>query len=466
MPPLSLIFVQWQPEPGAAYACYQRDAAVRHNSYIEGLPAELQLLVIENLPVGDLRSIINLALTGPVYYHLVSEYEASLAENVVVSAVGRDVMPIAATLYELEALGDKLPRLYSPKRRFPAVRSWNRMLKILDRHTGRHSRNWHTQSRITKFSVAASYLQLDVAVRYWAKKLANRALAKAYSIVPRQRWRDDPKSKPGPNPKPTATEMSRFYKALYIYQLQSVAFPWPFNSDHIRSVVISYYSAFHRFWHTVPPWEFEQVRQVEVLLGCDQLGYSYLPYPVVTFSHCYSSIFEQGLTRMRVLDALRPWPLGRVTRDELWEINNPYLLVRMPAIPGEYMPMDFDFDENRNTNLHAGGIFKQYPEGDDGPKFWWYYSLLMEFPRIQMKHKYSLTSACRNHSFMLGYVFWDFERLRKMTREECPSIDDLLECTRGVSVNEGDIYRLFGKHSGLHASLDGPCDCMIGKVRY
>ncbi|TRX88999.1 hypothetical protein FHL15_010121 [Xylaria flabelliformis] len=390
---------QLQQKPEAAHPSHQRADSVRHGSSIERLPAELQLQVVENLPAGDLRSIFNLALTGPTFHQLIFKHEASLAENVVVSAVGEDLMRIAATVYELEELGGRLRRTTFSTNYLPDKKSWPLMEEIVDRHRGRDNRNWHTKSRITKFSVAASYLKLDVAVSYWAKKLAKRALKRAYTIVPRQRWRDDPESKPGPNPKPTATEMRRFRKALYFYQLLSTTLPFKMSIYSVNPIAKRYYESLCRYWIDVTPWEYEQVRQVEILLGCAMGSRRYM---------------------------------------KTYQIDD--------------------------ISLHAGAIFEKYPEADDGPKFWWYYDLLMGFSSAQIENKYNLTSACRYCSLMLGYVFWDFERLRKMTREKCPSIDDLLKSSPGIVVTLDD-YDLFIKDRlGLLPSSNLECDCMIGRI--
>ncbi|KAI0454162.1 hypothetical protein F5B21DRAFT_525237 [Xylaria acuta] len=470
MPPLSLspALLQWQHELEAVSKAHQSAAAVRHSSYIERLPAELRFLVIENLPAGDLRSIINLALTGPVYYHFVSENEADLAEKIVVSIVGRDVMPFAATLYELEGLGDKLPRvIFKGKRGYPDEESWGLMLEILDRHSGRHNRhNWHTQSRITKFPVAAAYLEFNAPVEYWAKKVASRALRKAYAMVPRQRWRDDPKSKPGLKPKPTATEMRRFCKALYIYQIQSTAFPWSYAAKYMEPIGTSYFCAFQRFWYAIAPWELEQVRQVEILLGCALT--SYFADPVEELGPVMDLfLIEQGLTRLRALDVMAHWRVGKAKFAEQWDLaaTRHGCSLRLPVTPWEFTLMEFDFDENGNTNLHAGEIFKKYPEGDDGQKFWWYYAWLMVCPPDTMKHRYNLTSACWYCSYMLGYAFWDFDRLRKLTREECPSLDDLLESTRGVCASMDDIFTECSNNFIPSVPVDHECSCMTGRGR-
>ncbi|KAI0544733.1 hypothetical protein F4679DRAFT_589175 [Xylaria curta] len=410
MPQLSLPILLRQQRPIAADTSNQSATTASHSSAIERLPAELRLQIIKNLPAGDLRSIYNLAFSGPTFYHLISENEASLAENVVVSAVGEDVMRIAATVYELEALGDKLPRPRSSTNFFPDKKSWSLMEEILDRHRGRDNRNWHTKSRITKFSVAASYLELDVAVRYWAKKLANRALKRAYTIVPRQRWRDDPESNPGPNPKPTATEMRRFCKALYFYHLQSIAFPWTLHSEFIflRIPVCEYTYSMYRWWSDFTPWEYEQVRQVEILLGCCEVGRRFL-FPPEHFSFTYKLHIAQGLIRMRVVDALMPWLLRKPTRGKQLGLDRNLGICKVPAFDGGYQTLSIsDSDENGIVDLHAFN-----PEGDEGPMLWWYYDMYC--------------------SFMLGYVFWDFERLRKMTREKCPSLNDLLESSREIT---------------------------------
>ncbi|KAI0186256.1 hypothetical protein EV127DRAFT_472772, partial [Xylaria flabelliformis] len=402
-----------QQKPEAAHPSHQKADSVHHGSSIERLPAELQLQVIENLPTGDLRSIFKLALTGPTFHDLIFKHEASLAENVVVSAVGEDVMRIAATVYELEELGDKLPRTTSSTNSFPDEQSWRLMEDILDRHRGRDSRNWHTQSRITKFSMAASYLKLDVAVEYWAKKLANRALKKAYTIVPRQRWREDPESKPGPNPKPTAMEMRRFRKALYLWHLLSVAFQWKTLSDAIRPILPEYLYGLYRYWMDLTTWEYEQLRQVEILLACSQVGNRFL-FPVEHFPAAYAFHIGHGLIRLRVVDALMPWLDRKPTRGNQLGLGDIYAPRQVPAIS-----------------------FRTVSRGRRRPEVLVYCSL------------------------MLGYVFWDFERLRKMTREECPSIDDLLEVSRGVVVGFDHYMYICDDRAGTLPASDIDCDCMI-----
>ncbi|KAI0467559.1 hypothetical protein F4859DRAFT_517994 [Xylaria cf. heliscus] len=292
MPLLSITFLQWVQELEAAYKAYKREAATSHVSYIERLPVKLRPLAVENL---------------------------------------------AEALYELGALGDKalIP-------------------KILDRHGGRHNTNWYTLKIVTKFSVGAGFLELDVVVRYWAKKLA------------------------------------------------------------------------------------------------------YLTYPAVDHRDKYEFIFEQGLVRMRVLDVIAPWKLGRYMRWIQQESDLKHSSALVPAVPSEFLPTEFNFD--------TGEIFRRYPEGDDGPKFWWYYWLLTECPTDSLMGMMSLTSACQSCTFTLGYIFWDLQRLKQLTREECPSIDDRVQSTKGVSIREGEIFKqFFFKHSGLNLTVDLACSCPLLK---
>ncbi|KAI0446365.1 hypothetical protein F4803DRAFT_568382 [Xylaria telfairii] len=443
-PSLPSACLQWKQEFGAANKADQ-------SSYIERLPVELRLLIIENLPADNVRSIINLALTGPVYYYLISSNEAAWAEDMVVSAVGRDTMPLAATIYEAEAMG---VLTLSPSW-LDDDKSWGLVWKVIARHRGpKNCNNWHTQSRITKFSVAAKYLELDVAVKYWARKLARRALKNAYSMAPR-RW-DDLTSEPGPNATPTAAEMTRFCRALYIYHLHSVVFRWDVNVTPYNRVKWSYLAGPQAFWLKMPPWEFEQARQVEAILT--YYWFKEMPYPSNKFNTYYSFLVEQGLRRLRLLDAISPW---RRRKSMAGKLTPRRLDFWVPVMSERITPCLFDYNKNFNmeTDFHAGKIFERYPEGDDGPKFWWYYVTLRDCATAVESPQYQLTSACRSCCSVLGYAFWDFERLRKMTCKECPSINDLLESTWNISVGETEAHVRLWKYS----SLERKCNCLLSR---
>jgi hypothetical protein len=245
-------------------------------SRLERIPNELRLLIINELP--DVSSIINLALTGPDFY-LFIEAQANNAANHVISTVGEELLPFAATLQGLDALGVTLPgplvhddsepepanpdrdpfegfesRLYKPNPKFWLIST------VLDRYINyRNMRSCHAPVQFPKISTAvhymgfyktSEYIDFHEVVEYWEQKLVSRALERAKSTF-----------KVDASIEPTRSERTRFRKALYVLHLVSTAFPYIpiFESDE--------FYAWQRMWIPFAPWETEQVRCIHLLLA-------------------------------------------------------------------------------------------------------------------------------------------------------------------------------------------------------
>ncbi|KAI0905619.1 hypothetical protein F4823DRAFT_632606 [Ustulina deusta] len=397
----------------AVEAAWKR-ASNAKRSRIEGLASELQLLIIEKLP--DCSSIVNFALTGPELYTIVTEHEAKLAEEAVVSAIGKHLMPFAAALYELDVLGDRLPRAFLGRRHLePEPGALGPVIDILNRHIGvDNTDNWHKESRVTKLSVGLRYFQLYAAVDYWAQILAPGALDSAC------RMKRDRNSAAGDLClKPTNTEMARFYKALYLFQIVSIAFPWesPEEGGHSQ--------AWARFCAQVSPWEMEQTRNLHLLLilnvHCTRNLLALAlqrPGGPVTLRIMYAFVLTQGLPRLSALHKQ-----GRDAK----EGDNAYktfsMSVQFPRaintrIIAFHSKLDVDkfgYDADDNTHLVARGIFERYPEEERGPKAWWYYRFLDMHAQFEGgMWRFQPWFRCNACLPLNGYAFWDFETLSKL----------------------------------------------------
>ncbi|RWA05583.1 hypothetical protein EKO27_g9521 [Xylaria grammica] len=433
----------------AASKRYNESGRNAKRSYIERLPAELKLLIIKKLPTGDCSSIIKLALTGPDLYTLITEHEAELALESAVPAIGEHLMPIATALYELRELGGERPyRVIFPDgknfRDSPVL--VDSIFDIVDRHSGRENRrNWC--DKVKSLSVASKCLDFHAVVEYWAQRLASRALEKSC-------WAQAEKySCPSLGIEPTDTEMMRFCKALYIFELVSTAFPWlGVEPDHFARRTRQ---AFQAFAKDVAPWEMQQVVSIQRLLLDVMPDLMEIVDQATSrtdrkalLEHFYSWVLIEGLAQLRQLDQ-RP--------DE--------------GVPGARLSTGSWKREGSNTARETpistpGAIFQRYPEEEDGPKAWWYYSVLREVTRFDHPNWRSRPwYACGTCLLSYGYVFWDRETLLKLGHpgQGFPSLDGMLEYVyrAGVSLSRLSVQAALVRAG--HRSVVGACTCGGGR---
>ncbi|KAI0530194.1 hypothetical protein GGR58DRAFT_524918 [Xylaria digitata] len=205
-------------------------------SQIERFAPEIKFLIIGNLPEGDFQSIVNLAFTSRHFHTLIVENEPKLARETILRVIGEQLMPIATALNELKELPQAvLNRKYPRSDGMPS----DAVINILNQYIGRENRyNWH--KKIDKLSVAHKYLPFNSIVHEWEKVLSQNALQNALKEEAERR-----ESKILVKREPSGTEIARFRKALYLFELVSTAFPWD-NVD--RNVDQNDLDEHHRAW--------------------------------------------------------------------------------------------------------------------------------------------------------------------------------------------------------------------------
>ncbi|KAI1364104.1 hypothetical protein F5Y08DRAFT_353804 [Xylaria arbuscula] len=441
-------------------AATKRSSSAR-SSLIENVAGvtELKRLIIESLlpDVSSISSIHNLALAGPVLYKLVTEDEATIAEGVVINRVGRRLMPIAAALFELRALGDRLPRSYNEGRHFQYnAELMQPVVEILDRHIGPGRQvNWKKEGTLGTFCAAHDCLTFDSVVVRWVRILAPRLM----EIVSRG-------ASSRKLPEPPRTEMLRFHKALYLLELAHTAFPWetPVEGDGAED--------YKRLCDQVSPWEMEQTRSLQLNLVSEipmtkkitRIA-MYEPQVHAKLTILFRFVLAHDLTTL-----LAMYDKGEQTKSAGVDEYQTYCETlglsldskpRLFAFPMTAEIPKFRRDGQGNTDLDAGEIFMTYPEDEHGPKSWWYFRFLTSYGGLTTiysdRHLFRKCQVCLPAS---GLAFCDFERLSKLAREDYgfPEPNGLLDWVRSRSghVNSEDLLTSIQNSSEMSA---GWCRC-------
>ncbi|KAI3321059.1 hypothetical protein HD806DRAFT_546880 [Xylariaceae sp. AK1471] len=462
----------------AVEAAWKR-AASDHRSRLERLPNEVRLLIVNNLP--DVLSIFNLALSGPEYC-VVIEDEAKHAANKVSYVVGRALMPLVATLQGLEALRITLPGPIVDKDSQPQSQSigpendpfeshelrtaavydpgtFELEFTVLDRHLSYDNmRNYATPGQATKLPISieyigfyktSEYVDLHKTVEYWGEKLASYALKRATSTF-----------HIGACIKPTHTEMTRFYKALYALHLVSTVSPWQVHMANPQ-----YCRAWNKIWEGFAPWEMEQVRCVQLLLN------DYLREKLVTgqsnpwatrFRTLSSFILTRGLKRLRLFDTPGNEQAGREEFGVFCSQMTADVPFRIVAYPWNLELMELKIlPETYGTVLDAEEAFKRYAEEECGPKVAWYHALVQYYPKEQIfQHASKRQFACEACMPLWGYVFWDYETLSTFGRQPLPSTNEMLKFGRDIAHHSESFEQ--ARWDRAHRTSD-PCDCTTNR---
>ncbi|KAI0204467.1 hypothetical protein F4808DRAFT_456917 [Astrocystis sublimbata] len=426
-------------------ADHESDLDVHHASYFERLPAEIRFQIIEKYL--DTDSIVNLALTGPEYYSFISDNEPLIARNMIVSTIGADDMPLAATIFALEEIRGKALEPGQENTYVFSAELWRDMLQPL-MHFIKDPRDWREWYAIIKLSQVDGYLELDKSMRRWAETIAEEALQDAYYVAVKQDPQSDPASWAELKTEVTVSEMRRFRHALYIYYLGAVAFEkTPVRAD-LGIDRDLYDLVFKTFWNCIPPWEYEQVRQVELLL---------IRYFTITERERIEPMEGYGLEGDRLHQLLLYYQrLVKMYHTNV-EVNMDTGRVRfvpamqagwrwgvVPMTPAECLPSEWLCGDCNLDNFAecAREIMNVWRGGDDGPKLWWYYDMVKNLETDEPTPQYKLTSVGQCCMFRCAYIFWDLERLKKLTYEKCPSnVEELMERTPLVGYNERSILR-------------------------
>ncbi|KAI8635113.1 hypothetical protein F5Y19DRAFT_468986 [Xylariaceae sp. FL1651] len=380
-------------------------------SHFERLPNEIKLAVLVSLP--DLESTINLALSGPEYYAVVAQLENELAARIALAAIGSDLMPFANAVCHANS------DWRSPSQ------------KIVD-----PTNNWRDYKSINDIRTVKKCLRLHKSIQYFARILARRAFQEAFTLVQK-------------TPEPSSIELQRFVKSLYILQLVSIRFPLRRVSTD-AATMRDYNITLAKFWVNFAPWEMQQVRCIQCLLGNHIQGvmdansdncFDYLDSsaPYVPRTVMAAFILDQGVEGLYVLEQH-----GHVqaTRQALSSFQSEWLSSRrIDAYCQNHDALWLQCVTDNDLSLDAEHVFRIYPEEESGPMESWYHTLLQAHVEDPMfDYAASNQFKCQRCMTGSGYMFWDHNRLTHRARRPFPTVHQMRLASDGIVVSRDELF--------------------------
>lgn len=216
------------------------------DSKLENLGPELK-----NIIAGfcDAKSVMNLALSGIVFYDHIKRQERPIIKGILASQIGEDVLRLAAARLETSGWN----RIHSPR---SDEEDRKCVTRVMDCHLSRTS-----PSRANTFGMnlgdVAKLQSFHSVTLYYADVLSSIALYDAPG--PLTEWHAH---LPHPINCVSPTEFRRFVKALYIFELVGNLFKKEYMHDEDPNM----YVANQEFWGHFAPWEQQQVRCVQTIL--------------------------------------------------------------------------------------------------------------------------------------------------------------------------------------------------------
>ncbi|KAI8628491.1 hypothetical protein F5Y19DRAFT_486154 [Xylariaceae sp. FL1651] len=426
-------------------------ASSDNRGHLERLPTEVKLLIVGEMLAA--LSAINLALSGPDYYAVVMQHEAEIAEKIVISRIGSDLMPLAATFYNYSNFKHSLFQV-------PEDFDYEGALdNYFDQYLSSDSlHSWPAQSQITKLSIANDYCETHAVIEGYTEKLASKALANAWEFYGIETVVE------ATTKHLTHTEMIRFNKALYIIEIASPLFPRIPNEDDLpfgfspvfaRDVV----ACVMRLWQRFAPWELQQVRCVQRLLSghiqtvlntqydgateryqCStderQLGNFLADYGLIAFK----GVLLADRTQANPKSPPEGLAEAREALTRISQLHEKFHTRYIPFYTFFFIGQDglyFEPDENLKVNLDAQGIFDKYPEEECGPKESWYHTLLQLHSDDEI-FSYASKRQFRCLTCMLngGYAFWDRDTLKRWGGVALPTIEEMLKVGRDLEIDD------------------------------
>ncbi|KAI8626303.1 hypothetical protein F5Y19DRAFT_488353 [Xylariaceae sp. FL1651] len=393
-----------------------------HLSQLERLPNELKIPIIGALP--DMKSLFNLALSGPGFYAFIAGNEGMLATEMVTTNIDANVMSLAVARRFAAKSAWKRKKTQVPRDLFPSSEYVKSVTTFVDEFLGpQNAQVWTKHLQVSGFHEASCYLALHNAICHYAKVLSGRAMKRAPMVL-------------GYGKKVSSTVLNRYKKALYIMQLVTDLFSWSDNSDIVQ------YQAWTNFWTKFAPWELEQVRCLEVLLG-------------EHFEAFIAQVNEESVgllsSTLNVAKSLRGKFIVRHGPEGLWDmelrssvyiINRAFHSIQMTYVlrcrphtyHREHSAIWLDPNQTGHLSLDASEIFATYGEDEPGPMKIWYYTLLQRYIEspIVMPGIYSYFSCARCMA-RCGYAFWDDI---KSHRRRLPTISEMRQATLDAFIDE------------------------------
>ncbi|KAI0157323.1 hypothetical protein GGR57DRAFT_500943 [Xylariaceae sp. FL1272] len=421
-----------------------RRAVRKRPSRLEALPAEIKLLIIEQLL--EIQSIINLALTGPAIYTFVAYIEHDIAAKVFVANIPRPFLPIAELILSFSNLpvdGNEYGENVAQ-----ALVSHN------DKALNDKGHHW-TLYKYLDIKDVQGAVQLHASLEQFASTLAQKALKKAprksnYSRLPI-----------------SVSEFNRFLKALYILEAICKGFSRGFSSLRFHCMngpESTYKKAWLAFWKQFAPWEMQHVRLVQKQVGvCMREA---LDHEVDKSNGAVDSLyFDPSRDDMAAfIISLGPGALWRLQRRAiLLRKYIPFMKsdrrsLRVLAHDHRHDALWLNQDGSGRFSLDAHHIFEKYPEDDISAATVWYHTLLM--PHVPdpglFTGPYAIAMECDVCVEEWVPYMWDVERLNKAPRAPLPTMQQLEQAAFGHTVSQVGLLRNSAGR-GLISECPGGC---------
>ncbi|KAI1086327.1 hypothetical protein F5B19DRAFT_479653 [Rostrohypoxylon terebratum] len=235
------------------------------SSLFELLPVELKIKI---LSFCDPVSVLNVAATGPVFRELVVRNEENISRAIVCQNINPDLRCLAAARHRAEYHGFPIARHQSGERRsVGAARLCNLFLYggdgLIDDHVFEGQKKQGLYGNF-KFSLKVAYelVSFHRTVQEFASILSESAVHKGPLSTVEFSGIDIPPMAPDWVRQVSPTELSRFEKALYLFDLATVILPYMETFDFDDPDHNTWYA----FWVCFPPWEHHQVRCIQQML--------------------------------------------------------------------------------------------------------------------------------------------------------------------------------------------------------
>ncbi|KAI0020638.1 hypothetical protein F4780DRAFT_357328 [Xylariomycetidae sp. FL0641] len=404
---------------------------------LERMPPEIKLLIIQN--VDDSRSVMNLALTGPHFCELVTQHEESIVTKIL-AAIEPSLVPLAKLRLEAATADWAVAR-----RNTCRSLTNNEYSDQLNDFIGEIYERIHLQKHSVgpmTLPFAANLVSFHLTVSEFADELSSKALSRL------------PDRRPGVLASASVAstgELTRFKKALYIFQLVSLLLL------DVEDIIVRYVSSNRRsmqinplwetFWRSFEPWESQQVRCVQHILVECAFGAGWIEkymmgqsptHLLVEYKH-HAFVLHKGLSELQALRSGDGCTAMRQAFDEFGFTDSH----RIDAYARDaiWFRTGINIVMSRPINYHTDGT-------DAGPAEAWYHTLIqdkLEDPQLtQGQERIFYCGRCMAE---FGFVFWDHQRLDMIAKGQMPDMPTLRE----IAVVDKDTFIHFLFNEGARA---------------
>ncbi|OTA79122.1 hypothetical protein M434DRAFT_38376 [Hypoxylon sp. CO27-5] len=430
---------------------------------LEALPSEIKNKILRELP--DARSVLNVALTGPIFYNHIfydddGSNERKISSAIVVANVGITLLPMAIARYEASLISWKRVCPSNTEAPIPVTTSWlcEQVVEFVDEHlTGHHITQLPVA--LSSLSIADNIISCHKAIQHFTEYLSTRTAG--YMPDHCRPSSDCMREAIVPNDR----ENTRFSKALYIFQLASELFVINKYHSVVWDAREATNIALEAFWRKFAPWENQQVRSVQTLL----IGYALREIPHATLfipNFSWNKIWELVVLSQGVIGLHNTYRRGHhlipldanfshlcrsrriafpilsqaPVNNEAW-YNSETLWLKRTDQPGQQSLYSCDIAD----------LLREFPEEDSGPADAWYHILVQnirpsradETSVFQKKEGFERCARCLAY---WGFPFWDRERLDYYSQGRFPTMEEM----------DGKMRKDSGGHLSISVSiLDG-----------